>query len=73
VNGFFIFTLARMRFLFLYTEIAEYFIDSVEKNINNDDLLMSISRNNIDYYDKYLLPNKIVDEFFKVFDPSILE
>jgi glycosyltransferase involved in cell wall biosynthesis len=26
VNGFFIFTLARMRFLFLYTEIAEYFI-----------------------------------------------
>jgi hypothetical protein len=53
--------------------IAEYFIDSVEKNINNDDLLMSISRNNIDYYDKYLLPNKIVDEFFKVFDPTILE
>ena len=54
-------------------QIAEQFIDSVEKNIHNDDLLTSISRNNIEYYDKYLLPNKIADIFFELFDLEILK
>jgi hypothetical protein len=56
-----------------FEETAASYIDAVEKAINNEELLMSISKNNIEYYDKYLLPNKIVDEFFKVFDPTILE
>jgi hypothetical protein len=42
-------------------------------HINDEQLLTSISQNNIDYYDKYLLPNKIVNEFFNVFDLEILK
>ena len=54
-------------------EIAYQFIENIEKNINNDDLLISISKNNLEYYDNYLLPNKIADEFFNVFDLDILK
>jgi hypothetical protein len=56
-----------------FEETAASYIDAVEKVINNEELLMSISKNNIEYYDKYLLPNKIVDEFFNVFDLEILK
>jgi hypothetical protein len=56
-----------------FEDTAAYYIDAVEKAFNNEELLYSISQNNIDYYDKYLLPNKIVDEFFNVFDLEILK
>jgi hypothetical protein len=56
-----------------FEDTAAYYIDAVEKAFNNEELLYSVSQNNIDYYDKYLLPNKIVDEFFNVFDLEILK
>lgn len=56
-----------------FEEVAQNYIKAVEDSIYNDELLMSISQNNIDYYDKYLLPNKIVDEFFNVFDLELLK
>jgi hypothetical protein len=56
-----------------FEDTAACYIDAVEKAINDEELLMSISKNNIEYYDKYLLPNKIVDEFFNVFDLEILK
>ena len=56
-----------------FEDTAACYIDAVEKAINDEELLMSVSKNNIEYYDKYLLPNKIVDEFFNVFDLEILK
>ena len=56
-----------------FEEVAQSYITAVENVIDNKELLTSISQNNIDYYDKYLLPNKIVDEFFNVFDLEILK
>jgi hypothetical protein len=56
-----------------FEDTAAYYIDAVEKAFNNEQLLTFISQNNIDYYDKYLLPNKIVNEFFNVFDLEILK
>lgn len=64
---------AHMTFPYSFEDTAAQYIDAVEKAINDEELLMSISKNNIDYYDKYLLPNKIVDEFFNVFDLEILK
>jgi len=57
----------------LFHEIADQFIDNIEKSIDNEELLNSISKNNLEYYDKYLLPDKIVNEFFNVFDLEILK
>jgi hypothetical protein len=54
-------------------EVAQSYIKAVEENIHNDDLLLSISKNNIEYYDKYLIPDKIINEFFNVFDLDILK
>lgn len=54
-------------------EIAEQFIDSVEKVINDDDKLIQISKNGLDYYNANLKPEKIVDHFFKVFNLEILK
>ena len=56
-----------------FEEVAQNYITAVENAINDEQLLTSISQNNIDYYDKYLLPNKIVNEFFNVFDLEILK
>jgi hypothetical protein len=56
-----------------FQETAAQFIAAAESVINNKELLTSISKNNIEYYDKYLLPDRIADEFFNVFDPEILK
>jgi hypothetical protein len=56
-----------------FEDTAACYIDAVEKAINDEELLMSISKNNTEYYDKYLLPNKIAMEFFNVFDLEILK
>jgi len=58
---------------YTFKQIAQQFISTVENAINDEALLNSISKNNIEYYDKYLLPDKIVDEFFNVFDLEILK
>jgi hypothetical protein len=56
-----------------FEETAAQFIAAAENVINNKELLTSISKNNIEYYDKYLLPDRIADEFFNVFDLEILK
>lgn len=66
-------TKAHMTFPYPFEETAAHYIDAVEKTINDEELLMSISKNNTEYYDKYLLPDKMVDEFFNVFELEILK
>jgi len=56
-----------------FQETADQFIAAAEAAINNEDLLISISKDNLEYYDKYLLPDSIVKEFFNVFDLEILK
>jgi len=56
-----------------FQETADQFIAAAESVINNEELLTSISKNNIEYYNKYLLPDRIADEFFNVFDLEILK
>jgi hypothetical protein len=56
-----------------FEDTAAHYIEAVEKAFNNEELLYSVSQNNTEYYNKYLLPDKIVDEFFNVFDLKILK
>lgn len=53
-----------------YKIIADEFIDSIEKCINNEELLTTISKNNLEYFNEYLLEDKIVNHFFSTFELS---
>jgi hypothetical protein len=56
-----------------FEQSAANYIKAVEDAINNEELLTSISRNNIEYYQQYLLLDKIVESFFDVFDLELLK
>jgi len=56
-----------------FEQSAANYIKAVEDVINNEELLTSISRNNINYYQQYLLLDKIVESFFDVFDLELLK
>lgn len=53
-------------------EIAEQFISTVETAIHETDMLSTVSRNSVEYFDNYCYPAKIADKFFEVFDLDIL-
>lgn len=55
-----------------YKEIAEQFIEAVEKTMYNDDLLMQISQNGIDYYENYCKFDSITNLFLDLFEPEVL-
>jgi hypothetical protein len=56
-----------------FEQSAANYIKAVEDAINNEELLTSISRNNIEYYQQYLLLDKIVESFFDIFDLELLK
>jgi hypothetical protein len=56
-----------------FEQSAANYIKSVEDTINNEELLTSISRNNIEYYQQYLLLDKIIESFFDIFDLELLK
>jgi hypothetical protein len=56
-----------------FEQSAANYIKAVEDTINNEELLTSISRNNIEYYQQYLLLDKIIESFFDIFDLELLK
>ena len=54
-------------------EIAQQFIEKLETIVYDDDFLMEIHTNGLRYYEQYGSNQKIVELFFELFDPAILE
>lgn len=52
---------------------ANNYIKALEEAIHNKELLTSIANNNTEYYNQYLLPDRIIEKFFDVFDLEILK
>jgi len=53
---------------YTHKQIAEQFIDAVENVIKNEELLTTISKRNVEYYDNNLRLPKIIDKFFTIFN-----
>jgi hypothetical protein len=63
---------ARLSYSVSMKEIAEQFIDKTEKTMYDDELLINISENGVNYYEKYCKFNYISNLFVDLFDPLIL-
>ena len=57
---------------YTFKEIAEQFIDTVEKTMYDDDLLTEIAINGHNYYLENCQYDILVDRFIDMFDPEIL-
>ena len=57
---------------YTWKQIADQFIDRIEKVMYEDDFLISVSKAGLDYYEKYCSNVYIRDLFIKLFDPEIL-
>lgn len=55
-----------------YETLTQFFVKTIESSLRDEDLLNRISKNNLEYYNEYLLVDKIVNNFFKHFDLDIL-
>lgn len=58
--------------LLSYKQIAEQFVDAVETSMYNDELLINISNNGLQYYENYCKFNYISDLFVELFNPEAL-
>lgn len=56
-----------------YKEIADGFIDVIEKNIDNDEKLINLSTNGYGYYNTYCRPEHIINLYFKIIDLNKLK
>jgi len=54
-------------------QIAEQFIESIEKVIGNEELLTNMSKKNVNYYENNFKPINVIENFFNVFDINILK
>jgi hypothetical protein len=54
-------------------QVAEQFIDVIEKSINDEELLQRISTEEVKYYEQFCTNEYMVELFMKLFDPMILE
>lgn len=54
-------------------EVADAIIAAVENNIDNEELLTNISTNNLEYFERNIRLNRIVDLFFEAFNLNLLK
>lgn len=64
---------ARLVYTSSIKEIAEQFVDAVEKTMYNDEFLINVSQTSVQYYERYCKFDYIADLFIELFEPEMLQ